>query len=92
MQWTAKGMVRCDEQLDAWVADGFDAHMVLQVHDELVFDMPKRAHPLEDKKRSNLGRIKTLRSLMELGGNDIGLPTPVAIEFNEVSWDKGVRI
>jgi DNA polymerase I-like protein with 3'-5' exonuclease and polymerase domains len=91
-QWMRKAMVRCEPQLEEWRRRGFDAFITLQVHDELVFDMPKRANPLKNPKASNLGRIRVLQRLMEQGGDDIGVPIPVAVEYNEISWDEGVAI
>lgn len=92
MWWTNKGMVRCYNTLREWNRKGFDGFITLQVHDEMVFDFPKRAHPLQDPKRSNLGRIKVMQSLMEQSGDDIGVPTPVGLEYHEHSWDVGVTV
>jgi len=101
MWWTARAMVRCQEQLDEWnrqvlARGGNLAHdgyfMAIQVHDEIVFDFPKRAHPKTNPKHSNLGRIRVLQRLMEKGGEGFGIPTPVGVEFNEVSWSEGVTL
>lgn len=102
MWWTMKAMIRCEEQLMQWRQEGFDAYMKLQVHDELVFAMPaSKRSPSEDLEkekrvggplpslkyyRSNLGRVRVLQKLMEEGGNDIGLPTPVGVEYNRDNW------
>lgn len=67
-------------------------HIALQVHDELVFDFPKAAHPVKDPKNSNLVRARVLQRLMEQGGVDIGLPTPVGLEYHETHWASGVTI
>lgn len=40
----------------------------------------------------NLGRVSTLQKLMEQGGDDIGIPTPVGCEYNPRTWDKGIAI
>jgi len=80
--WMMKAMIRCHEQLDKWNAlDGFYGFITLQVHDELVFDLPVG---------DNFQRILVLKKLMEEGGNDIGLPTPVGIEYYADDWGKGV--
>lgn len=42
-----KAMVLCDEKLIEWRIDGFDAHMILTIHDELVFDFPLLPHPIQ---------------------------------------------
>jgi DNA polymerase I-like protein with 3'-5' exonuclease and polymerase domains len=51
--WMMRAMIRCQEQLDKWRAeDGFDGHITMQIHDELVFDFPKsREHPSKDAER-----------------------------------------
>ena len=91
MWWMIKAMIRCQEQLDRWRgADGYDGYIVMQVHDELVFDLPRRADPKADPKRSNLARINKLRWLMSRGGDDIGLPTPVGCEYHAENWSVGV--
>ena len=92
MWWTMKAMIRCDAQLEEWRRQGYDGRVVMQVHDEMVFDLPKRVHPKADPKRSNLGKIRVLQKLMEEGGNDLGIPTPVGVEFNETTWSEGVVI
>lgn len=96
MWWTGKGMIRCQEILDDMTTDTFDPFMTLQVHDELVFDFPKRAHPKKDPKRSNLPRILELQQAMAQGGNDFilknlpnGIPTPVGIEYHDSNWSIG---
>lgn len=101
--WMMKAMIRCQTQLDEWNRGlaYSDYHLVMQVHDELVFDFPKSSvHPREDVdktrpdgckliRRSNLWRIQKIRKLMEQGGDDIGIPTPVSCEFHETSWGEG---
>jgi DNA polymerase I-like protein with 3'-5' exonuclease and polymerase domains len=86
MWWMAKAMTRCYRKIKEWQAEGFSARMVLQVHDELVFDFPKGADI------ANLDRARELCSLMSIGGEDIGVPTPVAIEYHANDWSEGVRV
>lgn len=91
--WMGQAMVACDEQLETWrTRDKFDGGIAMQVHDELVFDLPKRGNPVTDAKNSNLNYVKVLQKHMERQGDAIGVPTPVALEFNEYTWDKGVRV
>lgn len=114
--WQRKGMIRCDAQLVEWrKREKFDAHLIMQVHDEMVFSMPKRSPSkiipegivlagkpgakLPEKRVTtlqpfevNLPRIRVLQKLMEQGGDDIGIPTPVGIEYNPETWDKGIRV
>ncbi len=98
--WMGRAMVRCEEKLAEWRDQGFDAFITMQVHDELVFDFPKSViHPRDDlkaekegeglfrtSKSSNLWRIRILQKLMETGGEDISVPTPVAVGYNENNW------
>jgi DNA polymerase I-like protein with 3'-5' exonuclease and polymerase domains len=100
--WTMKAMIRCEAQLQEWRKRGFDGWMVMQVHDELVFDFPKSStHPKVDYERekagkqlfrtSNLWRVRVLQGLMAQGGEDFvpRVPTPVGVEYHETSWDVG---
>jgi DNA polymerase I-like protein with 3'-5' exonuclease and polymerase domains len=93
MEWTQSAMIRCDERLAAWRRDeSLDAHMILQGHDELVFDFPRATDPVKDPARSNLRRLRTIQSLMEVGGDDIGVPTPVGVEYHSSTWAEGVTL
>lgn len=106
MWWMLKAMNRCQAQLDSWrESTGFDGYLIMQVHDELVFDFPKsRLHPKEEADlwkshkggarfyRSNLWRARKIQKIMEQGGDDIGIPTPVSCEYHEVSWSEGVSV
>ncbi len=105
MWLTARGMVRCEEQLQEWQRrDNFDGWMAFQVHDELVFDFPKRRDPKADKEgektgkgffrtlgTSNLWRVRVLQRLMEQGGKDLvtPVPAPVGAEYHEEHWAHG---
>ena len=89
--WMIRAMNRCQEQLVRWRSAGFDGFIALTVHDELVFDFPK-AKAGADGKPGNLWRMRTLQRLMERGGEDIGVPTPVSVEHHEKSWAKGVAL
>ncbi len=86
MQWMNLAMVRCSERLDTWSQMGEDVHMALQVHDELVFDFPSR------ESKGNLQKVRELQGLMEKGGGDIGVPTPVSVEYHENNWATGERV
>lgn len=100
MEWMQTAMTRCDAQLEEWradAADGFDGHLILQVHDELVFDFPqsKREVRVGGKAKvlyGNLKRVRRIQQLMEQGGEDIGVPTPTSCEYHAVSWAEGVSL
>ena len=106
MWWTCVGMVECQKQLDAWrEEDGFDGHIALQVHDELVFDFPLSVSPPEidwerQKKaklfrlrgESNLWRARALQRIMEGAGDRINVPTPCGLEYHRSNWGEGVTL
>lgn len=98
MQWTCRAMVRTQQALDDWNKRAYERRqragyrIVAQVHDEIVFEMPRRADPRIDPKASNLGRARELARLMALGGDDIGVPTPVGVEYHPDHWGTGVTL
>lgn len=95
MWMTQKCMIRVEDQLAEWRRhDNFDGFIVIQIHDELVLDFPKRAHPRENPRQSNLARARIIQDLMSSCGDDFvpSLPTPVNLEFHDVSWAKGLAL
>ncbi len=102
MWCTCKAMIRCDQQLREWMTRGFDGRLILQVHDELVFDFPKKGNPVKDARvekkpgpsfrHSNLWRVRALQGLMRMSGDDVGVPTPVSAEYHAKDWSKGVKV
>jgi DNA polymerase I-like protein with 3'-5' exonuclease and polymerase domains len=98
--WMQQAMIRCHGLLCRWNTRGFSGYIVLQVHDELVFDFPRGGDPRNDLAKeksgkpyfrtSNLWRIRELQKLMEQGGKDIGVPTPTSCEYHTESWAEGV--
>ena len=101
--WMEKAMWRCHEFLhenfNRKLATGSRAgfYMVMQVHDELVFDFPRGTGP--EPWRTNLPVIREIKRLMELGGDDLvmatypdGIPTPVSVEYHAVSYDQGLTM
>jgi len=90
MWWMMKAMIRCQNYLDKLnmeASSGREYHLVMQVHDELVFDFPRGETPQE-----NLLVILEIKRLMELGGEDISIPTPVSCEYHAENWAEGVKI
>jgi len=71
-----------------YLNDGF--FLIMQVHDELVFDFPKGKG--KEPWKTNLSVIKKIRKLMELGGKGIGVPTPVSLEYHPNHWSEGQSI
>ena len=81
------GLLRCADQCREWRSDGFDAYLILEVHDELLFDFPRGEGAGE-----NLPRATALRALMEQSGKDLvpSIPTPVSMDYHTTSWAEGV--
>lgn len=82
-------LVCCAARCAQWRAEGFDAHVALEVHDSILFDFPRGRTPEE-----NLPRAMELKALMEQSGTNLvpSIPTPVSVEYITESWAKGVTI
>ena len=82
-------LIRCAAKCAEWRAEGFDAHVALEVHDSILFDFPRGKTPEE-----NLPRAMILKELMEQSGTNLipSIPTPVSVEYITESWAKGVTI
>jgi DNA polymerase I-like protein with 3'-5' exonuclease and polymerase domains len=94
MWWTLKAMIRVQAQLDQWngIAGEERYWIALQVHDELVLDFPAKGNPVKEPESSNLWRVRKVQKLMEQGGEDFGLPTPVGVEFHPDNWSEGTSL
>jgi DNA polymerase I-like protein with 3'-5' exonuclease and polymerase domains len=106
MWWMLKAMNRCDNFLQQWNGSGrihqfvlspilsrmrrLGYYLVMQVHDELVFDFPQGQG--EEPWKTNLPVIREIKRLMELGGSDIGVPTEVSVEYHADYWNEGKTI
>ncbi len=72
--------------------------MIMQIHDELVFDFPaKRSKNWDPKnpKAEHLGNaqlVRELKQLMELSGEDMNTPLPVGFDYHPDTWDVGYGI
>jgi len=89
--WMMKAMINCFWYLNMLNRkDPRGYYMVIQVHDELVFDFPRGRGP--EPWRENLPKIMKIRRLMERVGDDIGVPTPVGIEYHSDNWSEGIRL
>ncbi len=85
-----RALVRCADQLEVWRQEnGFDGHVALEIHDEILFDFPRGDGPGTNKVRAMV-----LRRLMEQSGADLipPIPTPVSVEYHAESWAKGVAV
>jgi hypothetical protein len=86
-----KSINRCGPKLAEWTREdprGF--WMIADVHDELLFDFPAGEGP--EPWRTNLPKVRELQALMERGGEDVGVPTPVDVEWCPKNWAEGVTI
>lgn len=103
MWWMGKAMIRCQELFDRWNdEEGYTGsqtrygyNIALQIHDELVFSFPRSAiSPKEDLmgKESNLWRVRLAMDAMAMGGDDIGIPTPVSCSYHTDNWAEGVDL
>lgn len=87
MQCTRKAMIRWQEQMKQWRRkDKFESRMILQVHDELIAEMPARSN------HGNLEQVKVLQRLMMQSGDDIGIPLRVSISYNPCNWAEGESV
>ena len=86
MWWMMMSMVKCQAYLDDFNRRRDKSqwgYIVMQVHDELVFDFPRK------ENKANLGIIRDLRDLMSSSGDGIGIPTPVGVEYHGHDWSTG---
>jgi len=83
---TGKALIRCFKQLEDWntIEGKRNYKIVAEVHDELVFDFPKRG-------KLNLPKINKLKSLMEESGDDIGVPLTVSVSYHPDNWGEEVK-
>lgn len=75
-----RAMRLCDDYLTSVYPQG---HLTMQVHDEVVFDMPERF----PKKHAT-----ALKQLMEDAALEYGVHAPVSCELCTHGWDKGKDI
>ncbi len=96
MWCTCTAMPRIQDVMDEWnrQARSLQYWIAIQQHDEMVFDFPKRGHPLKDPARSNLARVRELQRIMEDSGENLipRVPTPTSCEYHETTWAEGVSV
>lgn len=93
MWWMTGAMIRVQEYLDRVnERDPRGFHMIMQVHDELVFDFPKGRTP--EPWREHRGKIRAIQKLMEVGGEYLipSIPTPVSCEYHPQNWSEGIAV
>jgi len=79
-------MIRLNPYLKQLRAKGIDIWMILTVHDELVFELPKN---VQGKKLQTI--LKKIKSLME-GPTVLDVPVKVDVEKVEESWAKKTEV
>ena len=84
-EWMQRALIRVHAKMVEWRRAGFDGFIAIEVHDELVIDFPRGSRGW----RSNWQRALEVKRLMELGGDDIGIPTPVSVEYHPKNWAEG---
>lgn len=90
-----KAMIRCQEYLNRVNRKKdlpFDCgyKMIMQVHDELVFDFPAGSGDKPWMKNKPI--ITELVRLMELSGDDLGIPLPFSCKYHASTWSEGVSV
>lgn len=87
--WMMRAMIKVQAYLDQWnigLKHRQGYYMIMQVHDELVFDFPQKS------KMGNLPIIRKVQKIMESCGDDIGVPTPVSVTYHLNNWSEGVDV
>ncbi len=84
-----EALIRCSDRLAEWRGAGFDAHIPLEIHDEILFDFP-RGRDMDE----HMGRAMELREIMEGAGDDLipRIPIPVSVEYHVRTWAEGVKV
>ncbi len=100
MWWMARAMIKVQAFFDrlnrgekfagkAWPG-GY--YIALQVHDELVPDMPSGAGKSEKPWLYNLPIAREVQRLMVSCGEGISVPTPVSMEYHADNWSVGIAV
>jgi DNA polymerase I-like protein with 3'-5' exonuclease and polymerase domains len=97
--WMARAMVKVQSYLDRLNQKSSGGYyMNMQVHDEVVLDFPKGkvrtslSSGEDGVWCENLARVRKIARLMESCGDDIGVKTPVGIEYHPDNWSEGVSV
>jgi DNA polymerase I-like protein with 3'-5' exonuclease and polymerase domains len=86
--WMMRAMIKVQGYLDRLNQKSEEGYyMVMQVHDEVVLDFPGGKVQYE-----NLAKVHKIARLMESCGDDIGVKTPVGIEYHPDNWAEGVLV
>ncbi len=84
-----RAMIKVQEYLDrinATESERHHRHIIMNVHDELVFDFPK-CDP-----RINLPIIRKIRNIMASLGDCVGIPLTCGVTLHSENWSKGLAV
>ena len=79
-------MVRAMIEVREYLKTLKDHHMVMNVHDEVVLDFPKKP------KRFSIPRLRKIRGIMEAVGEGISVPLTCEIIHHPKTWSEGVTV
>lgn len=77
-----RAMIDCQKYLDTLNIDINSYFIIMDVHDELVFDFPYK------KDKGNLPKIKRIQSIMENVGDDFGVPLSTSASYHSDNWSE----
>lgn len=93
MWWMRKAMIRCQAQVDKWNRDSYEKDMIYliaQVHDELLFDFPRGKG--DEPWLTHRDKMKKIQTFMSMGGDDMGVPTPVSCGYHSDNWSEKIAL
>lgn len=94
MWWMCSAMVKVAnllEQINLVQEPERQYHVIMQVHDELVIDCPAAPDSWQGNPQDyNRDKITAIQRTMESCGDDIGIPTPVGVDYHPHTWSESV--
>lgn len=77
-----RAMLKVQEYFDSM--KDFDARIVMNVHDEIVIDLPYAAN------RGNLPKVRKVQHLMASCGDDVGVKLTAGMNYHPNNWSEAV--
>ncbi len=77
-----RAMIKVQEYFDLLNSRGFDARIIMNVHDEIVIDLPYKSD------KGNLPKVERVKSLMESIGDDINVPLTCGMDYHPHNWSQ----
>lgn len=83
-----RAMVKVQAYLDILNREhkGKNYQMIMNVHDEIVLDFPKRL------RKGNLPKVQKIRKIMESIGDCVGVPLTCGIDYHPNNWSEGISV